>query len=137
MVVARRVVLREVSGPSGGDVVAGVLLHAAQREDPFLGPLQDRLIDVGGVDPAALVQPFGQQLDLQRLQVQLLLFFEGGGPGDGFGHWSSVSKQWAVSGERRAAGSERGTTPRSPLAARRSLLPVQPNAQQRYQLLGV
>ena len=55
-VVCRDVVLRERTLAAGPDVVLGVLLHAVERVDALACLLEHELVDVGGVDPGAVVE---------------------------------------------------------------------------------
>ncbi len=69
VVVPRRVVVAERGFPAGGDVVGRVLLHGGDREDAGLGALQHGLVDVGGVDAAAVVEALFLKQDGHRIDL--------------------------------------------------------------------
>ena len=68
-VVLREVVLREGPRAAGADVVLGVLAHLVERENAGASPVDDRFVDIGGVDARTLVDVLFLQQDRERVHL--------------------------------------------------------------------
>src|SRR5258708_5152164 len=59
----------EAVPPAGVDVMPGVLAHGRKGQLAALGLPQDGVVDVGGVQPAAIVEPFLPEKDRDRVHL--------------------------------------------------------------------